>query len=165
MAERDGGRQRDRVAAEQRQLHAALALGHPVAHRRHPARDLRRRADLAREELHLLGVAAIGLMRRQHVVVGGDDADVRGPAVADRVLVLARRGKAMREIAAGQRRAIDARLPLACDQVEIGAAGRARSLDDPFGDDSIVGVKCHARTPMNVDRAFGLRQHAPDGCG
>ena len=68
---------RDHVAAEQRQVHARLALGDAVAHRRNAARDLRRRADLAREDLHLLGVAAVGLMRRQHVVVGGDDADVR----------------------------------------------------------------------------------------
>ncbi len=77
VAERDRGRQRDHVAAEQRQVHARLALGDAVAHRRSAARDLRGRADLAREDLHLLRVAAVGLMRREHVVVGGDDADVR----------------------------------------------------------------------------------------
>ena len=48
VAERDRGRQRDRVAAEQRQLHARLALGHAVAHRRRrrrrPARSRRPRA-------------------------------------------------------------------------------------------------------------------------
>ena len=105
---RDRGRERDGVAAEQRQLHAALALGHPVAHRRHAACDLRRRSHLAREELDLVGVAAIGLMRREHVVVGGDDADVHGSAAADRELVLAGSGKAVRQVPAGQGRAVDA---------------------------------------------------------
>ena len=104
VAERDRGAHRDHVAAEQRQVHAGLALGHAVAHRRHAARDLRRRADLAREDLHLLGVAAVGLMRRQHVVVSGDDADIGTATGADRVLVLAGGGEAVREIAAGLRR-------------------------------------------------------------
>ena len=100
VAERDRGAHRDHVAAEQRQVHAGLALGHAVAHRRNPASDLRRRADLARENLHLLGVAAIGLMRRQHVVVSGYDSDVGTGERADRLLVLARSGEAVGEIAA-----------------------------------------------------------------
>ena len=37
VAEGDGGGQRDRVAAQQRQFHAALPLGHAVAHGRHAA--------------------------------------------------------------------------------------------------------------------------------
>ena len=143
VAEGDGGRKRDGVAAEQRELHAALALGHAVAHRRHPARDLRRRPDLAREQLDLLGVAAIGLMRREHVVVGGDDADIHRPAVADRELVLAGSGKAMREVSAGQGRAVDARVALARDQIEIGLARGARSFGDALRDRLDVGVKSH----------------------
>ena len=69
------GGHRDRVAREERQLHARLALRDAVAHRRHAARDLRRRRPRARAaSLDQLGEALIGLMRRQHVVVGGDDA-------------------------------------------------------------------------------------------
>ena len=41
VAERDGGRHGDHVAAEQRQLHAGLALGDAVAHGRHAAGELR----------------------------------------------------------------------------------------------------------------------------
>ena len=48
----------------------------------------------------LLGIAAIGLMRRQHVVIGGDDTDIRPAHPADRVLVLARRRETMGKIAA-----------------------------------------------------------------
>ena len=110
--ERDRRPHRNHVAAEQRQVHARLPLGDAVAHRRNPARDLRGRADLAGEDLHLLGVAAVGLMRRQHVVVGGDDADVRAGKVTDRLLVLARRSEAMREISATEARAGDAPLLL-----------------------------------------------------
>ena len=40
VRQRDGGRQRDHVAAEQRQLHPGLALRDAVAHRRHAAREL-----------------------------------------------------------------------------------------------------------------------------
>ena len=40
MAERDRGRPGDDVAAEQRQFHARLPLGDPVAHRRRAARYL-----------------------------------------------------------------------------------------------------------------------------
>ena len=100
MAERHRRRHGDHVAAEQRQIHAGLALGHAVAHCGHAARDLGRRADLARENLYLLGVAAVRLMRREHVVVGGDDADVRPRQMADRLLVLAGGGEAVGEIAA-----------------------------------------------------------------
>ena len=51
VRQRDGGRQRDHVAAEQRQLHAGLALRHAVAHRRHAARELRDGTRLARRLL------------------------------------------------------------------------------------------------------------------
>src|SRR3546814_13903833 len=50
MAERDGGALGDRVAAEQRQVHARLPLRHAVAHRGNAARDLRGRALLRSEE-------------------------------------------------------------------------------------------------------------------
>ncbi len=60
VAQSHGRGECDGVAREQRQLHAALTLGDPVAHRRHAARDLRGGADLTGEQLHLLRVAAVG---------------------------------------------------------------------------------------------------------
>src|SRR3546814_7566300 len=49
-------RQRECIAAEQRQFHARIALRHAVAHRRHAAGDLRRDPRLARPHFHLLGI-------------------------------------------------------------------------------------------------------------
>ena len=143
VAERDGGAHRDHVPAEQRQVHAGLALRNPVAHRRDPARDLRRRADLAGEDLHLLGVAAVGLMGRQHVVVSGHDRDIGTTKRADRRLVLARGRKAVGEIAAGQARTADPPLLLLGHEVEIAAARRPRPLDDPVGDAGDGGMESH----------------------
>src|SRR5690606_40860669 len=52
----------------------------------------------------LLGVAFIGLMGREHVVIGSDDADVDLIRQAQALLVLRRTGgHAVGEIAAGQR--------------------------------------------------------------
>ena len=62
----------------------SCALRHPVAHGRRAARDLRGGADFAGVDLHPFGIAAIGLVGRKHVVIGGDDADVRAAAGCDR---------------------------------------------------------------------------------
>src|SRR5439155_12935822 len=107
VAQGYGRGHRNHVAAEQRQVHSRLPLGYAVAHRRDSARDLRRRPGFAGEYLHLLGVAAVGLMRRKHVVVSGYDADVGTAEVADRFLVLASRGEAVGEIAAAKARTAD----------------------------------------------------------
>ena len=53
-----------------------LALGHAVAHGGHAARHLRRAARLARRLRISSRIGLEGLMRREHVVVGGDDAEV-----------------------------------------------------------------------------------------
>jgi hypothetical protein len=66
----------DDVPAEQAELHAAGALGHAVAHRRHAAGHLGRGAQLAGFVLDEGRVSLQRRVRRQHVVVGGDDADV-----------------------------------------------------------------------------------------
>ena len=83
-------------------------------------------------------------MRRQHVVVGGDDADVHGTAGADLRLVLARRGEAVGKIAAAHARAVDAAVALRLDQIEIAPPCRPRSLDDAGGDGFDGGVEIHA---------------------
>ena len=82
-------------AAEQRQLHAGAALGHAVAHGGGAAGDLGRGADLAHGLSHHVGETFERLVGRQHVVIGGDDAQVRLGPVHRRQLVgdgLAREG-------------------------------------------------------------------------
>ena len=79
-------------------------------------------------------------MRREHVVIGGDDADIHRLACADRGLVLAACGKAVRQIAAGQLIAIGARFATALDQVEIGAPPLGAARDDALGHLGDYGV-------------------------
>ena len=56
-------------------------------------------------------------MRREHVVIGGDDAEVRAVAIAQRILVVrAAGGKAVGDVGAAQRLALGlaGALPLPC---------------------------------------------------
>jgi len=81
--------QGDHLTAEQGQLHAGLPLGHAIAHRRHASGNLRRGTDLARRGANHARKALEGLMSREHVVVGGDDADI-GPAHLSQGLLVGR---------------------------------------------------------------------------
>ena len=105
VRERHAGRERDHVPAEERELHAGLALGHAVAHRRHAACDLGGAARLARRVADQRGIARQRLVGREHVVVGGDDADVSGGAFGLARLVGLRAGReGVGEVAAGEMR-------------------------------------------------------------
>ena len=143
VRERDGGGERDHVAREQRQLHAWPALGDAVAHRRHAARELGDRAGLAHRLLDQRRKALVGLMRREHVVVGRDDRDV-GRRVHQRGLViLAAGGVAVREVAARQgaaRRSLPRR---ASDVLEIGRTRASAALGQSLGDLDDPGVHGH----------------------
>ena len=69
VGERDRRRHRDHVAAVERELHAVAALGDAVAHRGHAAGELRDAAGPDDGLLQRLRVVAVGLVRREHVVV------------------------------------------------------------------------------------------------
>jgi len=85
-------------------------------------------------------------MCRQHVVVGGDDRQVRSARAGYAVLVLQRRGEAMSEVGAGEEIAIPVPLALALHEVEIAAAAVPRARDDPFGDAGDGGIEvCHGQ--------------------
>ena len=86
VRERDGGGQRDDIAREQRELHAGLALGDAVAHRRHAARHHGHAAGLARGGADQLGEALIRLVGGEHVVIGGDDGEAGAVAGAQLAL-------------------------------------------------------------------------------
>ena len=102
VRQRDTRRLGDVVAAEQRQLHTDLALGDAVTHGRHAAGYLPRAADGAQVALDLVRVVGKGLVRRQHVVVGRDDADVGRLHKPDARLVgIVAGGEAVGQVAAG----------------------------------------------------------------
>ena len=131
VAERHRGRERDHVAREERQLHPGLALGDAVAHGRNPARDLRRAARLARGRADQLGKPLERLMRREHVVIGGDDREVAGAGVGQPRLVRAGGGVGMRLPAARQMRPRGPLRPRRGHRFEVPRARRLAAGYDP----------------------------------
>ncbi len=123
----------DHVAREQRKLHPGLTLGNSVAHRRNPAGHLRRGPHLARRSPDQFWVIFIRLMRRQHVVIGGHDANIGRPRRRQRVFVHRHGCIGMGLIAAGQ---MPARRPCfhRCRHPrQIIAARLRRAFADPVG--------------------------------
>ena len=128
------GRERDDVAAEQRELHARAALRDAVAHRGHAARHLRGGAGDARRGANDFGIRLERPVRRQHVVVRGDDADVGDDRLLQLRLVFTRGRHDVREVGAGQfaARGLD-EFSLA-RAFEVFAARRGGAAADAFSD-------------------------------
>ena len=156
MTEADSRPHGDIVAAEQRQFHRQLALRHPVAHRRNAACDLRGRAFLACPQLNLFGITAIGLMRRQHVIIGGDDTDIHRLAATDCGFVITARRETMRQISARQHITINPGISGAGNQIKIGGAARFRAFNDTISDgfnnrmELIHASSLHRARPMQL---------------
>ena len=143
VRQRDGGGERDDVAREERELHSRLALRDAVAHGGHAARDLRRGPGGTRGLADQLGEALIGLVRREHVVIGGDDAEIGRVAAVKAVLVgRATGGKGMRLVGAAERLARRLR-GSGLDPFQIAGARRAAALHDAFGDFADPGLQRH----------------------
>ena len=145
VAERHAGGQRDDIAREQRQFHPRLALGDTVTHGRDAACHLGGGPGTAGGGPDLAGIAFKRLMRRQHVVIGGDDAQVGRLSPGQFVLVLARGGIGMGLIAAGQMRPGRAIGHGLCHAVQIGAACGGRSFADAAGHGGNGAVQGHGR--------------------
>jgi hypothetical protein len=141
VAERDRRAERDGIAAQEREFHAALALGDAVAHGGNAAGDLGGGAGFTGVELYRLRVAAIGLMGGQHVVIGGDDADIGRVAAAQGGLVGLGGGETMGEVGAAELAPAQALLGFAVYERQIGAAPRRRTGDDAGGDGFDDGVQ------------------------
>ena len=125
----------DDVAADQAELHARLALRDAVAHGRHAAGHLGRAARRGHRLLDHGRVVLVGVVGREHVVVGGDDADIgrlaaaQGlafPALADR--------QTMGQIAAGQPVPKRPGHPGLLHMAQIAFAMGQTAVDDPVGD-------------------------------
>jgi hypothetical protein len=83
----DAGRHGDGVAGKQRKFHAGLALRHAIAHGGNRACHLRYAARFLGRIADDRGEGLIGLVRREHVVIGGDDAEIGNPVAGKDVLV------------------------------------------------------------------------------
>ncbi|MNC30215.1 hypothetical protein D3C75_784920 [compost metagenome] len=154
VGQTDGGGLGDQVAGEQRKLHAGHALGDAVAHRRHPGSELCAGTVPGQGALELLGVVVQRLVRRQHVVVAGDDGDMRRAALAhDQLRIVRLRGERMSQIGAADLPArLASRSLVQTRQVARAALGgtrgdaRGHRLDNrvQHGDSSTEGVGTRA---------------------
>lgn len=141
----------DGIARKQRKLHAGLALGHAVAHGgnrarylRDAARFLRRITDDRREDF-------VRLVRRQHVVIGGDDAEIGNPVAGKDVLVGGGTDrKSMRKIAAGQNGTVNALRDLQPQPLEISLAVGLGTFDDAGGNGLNAGIGGHGRSSCSL---------------
>ncbi|MND97059.1 hypothetical protein D3C80_893690 [compost metagenome] len=125
----------DGVAAEQAQLHARTPLRDAVAHGRGSARHLGRGADLAHRLADHLGKALERLMRRQHVVVGGDHAHVGlGPVHRSEFVGDGLTGEGVGPVGAGQLGPPGAAVAGGVHAAQIVGAGGAAAFDDAGGD-------------------------------
>jgi len=141
VRQRHRGAHGDHLATGNGQLHARLALGDTVTHRRHTAGHLPHRADIAQRLAQALGVVLIGLMRREHVVVGRDDGDVGRIRQPQALLVLrAATGNAMGEVRALRAVASRPGTGSAANHGEIGFARRPATLDQALGDFDHYGM-------------------------
>jgi hypothetical protein len=86
-----------------RKLHPVLPLRHAVAHRRNAAGDLADRIGAVQRFADDIRVVFIGLVRGQHIVVGGNDGDIVAQHAFQRGFVIRLAGsKAVGQITAGQ---------------------------------------------------------------
>ena len=134
----DRGRHRDDVAAEQAELHAGPPLRDAIAHRGHAPSHPGDRADVAGGCLDGLRVVLERRVRREHVVVGGDDADAGTAVGRHRGAVGAATGRhGVGEVAAAEVGARGSQAALGSggrDAREVCRAAGAAALGHPLGD-------------------------------
>ncbi|MNU61310.1 hypothetical protein D3C71_505170 [compost metagenome] len=144
----DTGRHGNRIAREQRQFHARLALRDAVAHCRNRTCHLCNAARFTGSFADDRRKCLIGLMRREHVVIGRDDAEVRNDVSGQRVLLGGGTdGKSMCQVPAGKNRPVRPLGDRPLQSVEIGLAMRFGSLDDPCRDRLNAGMRRHVKPP------------------
>ncbi len=132
----------DDITGEQRQLHPRPALGDPIAHGGDPAGELGGGADLLGGGLDDVREGAQRLMRRQHVVVGRDDADVDGRGIAQLQLVVpGQGGEGVGPVGAGQLGPAGAGPARGLHALQIVRAAGAAALDDAVGD--LLDLRMH----------------------
>ena len=143
----------DDIAAHQRQLHARPPLGDAIAHCRHAASHLCSAACGPRGGADHLRIVFKRLVRRQHVVIGGDDADIRCQFVACSqhiCLVGAGCRGGMCHVGTGYGAPVAVgRFLHRRDIFEIGLPLIVAAVANPFGDGCDAVVKlCHSPAPV-----------------
>ncbi len=87
-------------------------------------------------------------MRGEHIVIGGDHSDIDRMGARDGLLVLARCGKCVRQIAARKRASSRAGIPLTVNEGEIGVASPLRTVGNTGSNG--FDDRVHARSLRDV---------------
>ena len=104
MTKPNPGGQGDHIARKQRKLHPRLTLGNAIAHGRNSPGNLRRRAGVACGLADDLWEMLKRLMRRKHIVIGGNDTKIGCLFGHQRILVACHGSICMGLVATGQMR-------------------------------------------------------------
>ncbi len=125
----------DHITAEQRQLHAVATLGYTVAHGGDPARELGNRVGVTCGPFDDVRKINVGLVRRQHLVVSGDNTQVGGAVGGQQRLAFVIAGcHGVGDIAAGQPLAAHFLLARGVYLVQVALAAIAAPFMDTIGD-------------------------------
>ena len=126
----------DDIARKKAKFHPWLALGDTIAHRGHPACNLRGAACFSRRRADQFGKTLERLVRRQHVIVGRHDAEVAGALMRKLGLVGPGPGIGMRLPRTAKMRACGPFDPRRLHTLQIVVPGSRTAIDnalrDPF---------------------------------
>ena len=136
-----GRGQGNHIAREQRQLHAVFALGHTIAHGGHATSHLRGSARCPCGRANFFRVMLVGLVSREHVVVGRDHAQIGLTFLAQHQFVVGRHGRVgMGCIGASHAAAVGSRLFGLCQHLKIRCTRRCAALLNAFGHGHQSGI-------------------------
>ena len=147
----------DDIAREERQLHAGAALRDAITHGGHAAGVLGRGPNLAGRLTQDVGEPLIGLMGREHVVVGRDDGYVGRGRIAHLLLVaVGRGGEGVGPVGAGELASAGPGLTGRLHAFQIVSAGLAAAFNDAGGD--LGGNGMHGLQSPGVQK---IRRRSP----
>ncbi len=130
----NGRRHGDVVSTEQAQLHPRLTLSHAIAHGRGGAGYLGGAAHLTCRLFNDGRKTLVGLVRAEHIVIGGNDADMSRVHHFNGVFgCRLAGGKAVRQIATGQLLAIGDVIACLLHPGQIFGSGFGTARDDSIG--------------------------------
>ena len=134
-----------------------------VTHGRNAACNLRHTTGFAGGFLQAARIIFQRLMGREHVVIGGNDADIRRIAIFQFFLVAgAASGKAVGEIGAAQMTPARAIVCCIANMFEIARAGFRRAHNDAISDGGYFRTDSHDVPlcgPIDFNRGLGLAQN------
>ncbi len=157
VGEPNSGRHGNHIPAHEAQLHAGPALGGTIAHGRHPTSELGHAPCPGYLFLDDFRNPIVGLMGRDHIIVCGNDADIRFVKPCQCLLVcMITCRDSMGNVGAIECSTLGSLLPRLLNPVKICLAKRLAALSDTFG--NFFNNAVHAFPPILLP---SIHQPAP----